>query len=369
MELESLEWWRTLTTIPAKYEAYARETYFREAWSDICDVLASEAEETLQGVAIVTFKPEAVVGRRICNCLAYLRRHQYLPIAWRRLRYTRHIAREAWRYQWNVATLDRLMVADLMNGATESLFLLLADTSSQQSIPATVRLRGLKGSALPWVRQAHQLRAVLGGSNRMMTFVHCADEPIDVVREVGIFFGRDDRRTLLAEVQEHFGRDRFDDLMSEVDRLEADYPEEDLSLAAALDRFEAPVRPPPSLEAEAARQKVRTMLMRAKAGEALKWATFAEEVAQAGLDVTVWDSVIVGAQFVQHDVENLVCTIDDDGRPEWLAGQGRMVPERNRMMTGVNGIAHARRCADHALDLTVKPDLSASEVGDGQRME
>ena len=66
-------------------------------------------------------------------------------------------------------------------------------------MPATVRLSNLKGGPDAATRGAGSLRSALRSANRLFTFVHTADEPADIVRELAVFFDRDERRRLLAE--------------------------------------------------------------------------------------------------------------------------------------------------------------------------
>lgn len=319
---------RCLTTIDDKFTVFSTESYFREAWDGALAEFGSGAEALVQRLALVTFKPESIVGRRVGRCLDFLLEHGFVAIAHRRFRYTRRSMREIWRYQWNVATLERLALSDVMNTATESLFVVLQDVQEPLEVPATVRLRGLKGSALPWLRKPDQLRSVLGGGNRMMTFVHCSDEPIDVIREIGICFGRREQRALLREIRGGIFRDRRAEVLDAAEALYEETPAHSLDLDEALASLEATLREAERRRPERAEQveAVRTRLRLAESGEPLAWRQFEEDLASLGVEAPLWDCVVLGSQFVQHDVENEVCTIDDDGRPEWLRGEGRLCP-------------------------------------------
>jgi hypothetical protein len=75
-------------------------------------------------------------------------------------------------------------------------------------------------------------------TNRLFTFVHTADEPADVVRELADFFDRDERRRLLAAAT---GVEPTGDLRlaERVRALEAVHPEHDLDPVRALARLSA----------------------------------------------------------------------------------------------------------------------------------
>jgi hypothetical protein len=284
----------------------------------------------------VTLKPEAIAGRRVRSCLEFLLDRRFVPILHRVVRHSRHSLREIWRYQWNVATLDRLALSDRMSTVSESLFLLLQDVNEPLEVPAAVRLRGLKGSALPWLRRPEQLRSVLRGSNRMMTFVHASDEPIDVIREIGITFDREERRRLYREVAGGLFRDASAAVLESAELLYRRHPEHPLELGRSLAelgralRRRADERPELRPVVEALERRLRS----AECGEALPWREFDAGLREVGAPVDGWDALVVGSHFVQHDVENEVCTIDEDGRAEWMRGEGEM---RDLVTSGVGG--------------------------------
>ncbi|MFD9007643.1 nucleoside-diphosphate kinase [Streptomyces sp. NPDC059552] len=320
------EWWRPLTVVDAKAEEFARETYFREASADLHRAAGGLVAATLQRLAVITFKPEAIVGRRIPTALDFMERNGFRPIAFRRLRLHRHRARELWRFQWNVATLDRLAVADLLMPSCDSLWVAFWDETSPLTVPGTVRFRGLKGPAYPSVRKKGQLRHELGGTNRMMTFIHAADEPLDIIRELGILFDPQERQPLIRDIAAAAGADVTDRLLEQLGALHAEVPQEELDITAVMRRLNDALaelmvrRPSPDLRA------VRQILARVHDGGVLEWTSFAHVLEQARVRLPLWDLVQIGAQYIQHDEENTVCTIDDDGRAGWLLGHGTMLP-------------------------------------------
>ncbi|MEU3608331.1 hypothetical protein AB0E83_23225 [Streptomyces sp. NPDC035033] len=231
--------WHALTRSPRKRDLFADDLYFREAWADADDVLGDGALDLLSRVALFNFKPDGLVARRAERTLDFFEENGFTVVGTARMRLNRHSMREVWRYDWNVYTTDRLALCSLMHGATETVLLMLRDDRYDGVIPASVRLSDLKGSANPADRGPEALRSVLEPPNRVINFNHVADEPADLVREIGIFLDRDERRTLFTEVRRDFSGDLAERARAEVARLEELYPGNDFDLDRALDRLEA----------------------------------------------------------------------------------------------------------------------------------
>lgn len=304
---------RMLTTVPDKLREYERECRFREAYADAEDVLGDALAAVLQRTLALSFKPEAIVGRKVAPALAFLERNGFVPLVVREHVFAGDNLREIWRYQWNVATLDRLAIMDAMNAAAPSMWLCLLDTSAPLTIPATVRFRCLKGSALPTERQPGTLRDELGDAeDRMITYVHGADEPIDVLRELGILFSSPIRREILAAIL-RADRARGTAAAERVrSKVEAATAQVQFDFEAALLRLQA------AASGGAFEQQLRIAL----AGTPARWSELRR--AAAVLTIGEWDVIQVGARLCPHDRDGVICTIDADGRPEWLRGEGVM---------------------------------------------
>jgi nucleoside diphosphate kinase len=313
------EAWRELTSLPVKWSTYEREAVFRESLRDAASVLGDDLAPVLQAHCEITVKPDGLAARVVDRLLAYLERQGFRLVTYRVHALSPLQVRDIWRYQWNVATHDRLRLFDLVLAQAPVLTLYLYD-AAEADIPATVRLRGLKGSALPGLRSADSLRSTCQAPNRLLTLVHAADEPVDLVRELGIAHDAPERRALYAELADHSPAVRVHtELRAAVAELYGHCPGCDFdrvraeaNLLAALDR----------LDARAARDF-------AAIGE--DGTSFYDWTSRYGGEmrgVDVWDVITAASFRVAHDRPGQTCTIDDDGRPEWFAGHGTRRPWR-----------------------------------------
>ncbi len=281
-----------LTVTARKRKLFAQDLYLREGWAELLDVAGDRAAE-IDALALLTFKPEAVPGRRMRTTLDFLIEHEFSPVAVAPVRYTRHSMRELWRYDWDRYSTDRLALATVMYTAGESLLLVLHDDARATGLPAAMRLSRLRGPAAPADRQPGELRELLRPPNEVLNFVHVADEPVDVVRELGIFLDRDERRELLEIVGA--GDDaRSDPLartLAEIERLEQACAPHDLDLEHSLWRVAQAGH-----AASDAVARLRTVIAH---GEMLRWDELRAAIDPADERIDVWDFILIACHVLE----------------------------------------------------------------------
>jgi hypothetical protein len=309
-----------LTLVPSKRERFLDESYLRESWHSAREVLGEDLVPAVHGYAMLVLKPEAVIGRRGPRCLEFLESAGFRPVFAKRLRYTRHALREIWRYQWNIATLDRLALGDLLYGACDSLLVVLRDDEPDGRLPASVRLAGLKGSSLPWDRHDGHLRSVLGALNRMVVMVHCSDEPIDILREVGILFDADGRREVWCALHRDLRTGRTLHVRRELRAAEAAAPRFEISVGSAAQHLLGALSVHPDGRGEHAIELIRRFRDRPPhTADGLSWAEWIVAMRTGGIDESWWPSLLFASHHIRHDIPGATCVIAESGRERWLA--------------------------------------------------
>jgi len=232
--------WRKLSRSPSRHKALALNLYFRDCWEDALAILGSSAAETLRGYALLIFKPESVVGRRITPALDWLMEHHFSPVAFAPVTHTRHTMINLWKYsRWTPAMPDWIQLAGLMHTSTDTLLVILRDEEQEVDRDACARLVRLKGSAISQQRNRSHLREALRPPSEIFNFVHSSDEPADLVREVGICLDRPHRRQLLQTlITYEKNRHLVSKLGAEVARLEAASAEHDFDFKRSLQRIQ-----------------------------------------------------------------------------------------------------------------------------------
>ncbi|KUL39702.1 nucleoside-diphosphate kinase [Streptomyces regalis] len=298
--------WSTLTRSQTKRDLYARETYFREGLCDAEEALGAGGLATvLRDTALLMVKPDGLAAGKLPPVLEYLTEHGFTPVAVREFRFQPFHWRELWRYQLTSATLDRLAVNESLLGAGPALFLLLRGEPGHE-LPGTVRLSTLKGSATLEAQKPGTLRSLLGQPNRVLSYVHVADEPADLLRELGLLFDVPARRALLDSLAcgALTAQDK-DALDQALERFAA--PTRSLASADALSRVaESVAAAAPGPAAESARHALQRM----ERGERIGWRAFLADLDAAGACPERWDLAVLGTYFIVYD---------EPGHPKVLA--------------------------------------------------
>ncbi len=330
-QLADQQTWRTLTTQPEKFRIFTHDSAFRESWRTARQLLGPDAAWYFQRLAVLTVKPDGLLAGRLAECVRFLAGHGLVPVQAMRFRYQRPMTRELWRYQWNIATLDRLALSDLLHQRRDSLTLVLADRTAGP-IPASSRLATLKGSAFPAAREDWHLRTVLGAPNRLMVLVHCPDEPIDIVRELGIAF--DPPR--LTRIYQQWPDILADGVENAVPVEVSEPVTETYTLNAGEAAAIVRRRLAAATGEKTAAERANLRLTAAESGVApLDWQEWQRELRLAGVDTASWPVLLVASQHIQHDIPGGTCVVSGTGRRMWMNGEGRMLPQPGSVLAGV----------------------------------
>ncbi|MYX97491.1 hypothetical protein GT045_22410 [Streptomyces sp. SID486] len=354
--------WRSLTVSATKTELYAEDLYFRECWSDALDILgAADAAQTgtdggsraaadggsgaaadegsgvgtdggsrvgtgegsrtagdaaaaaLAPLGLLSFKCDGMAGRRAEPTLRYLADQGFSILASAPIRHNRHSMRELWRYNWHVYTTDRLALMTLMHSVGDSLLLIVRDDRYDPAVPGSVRLADLKGSADPEARGPEHLRTVLDPPNKIINFVHVADEPADICREVGIFLDRPERRALLTEIRRADAETATRRAHDEVARLQALLPASDFDLEAALKRVEPATTP----------DALARLRFAAAGGTRLSWDELGTLLDRSDPAVDFWDFVRIATEVLDADRPASADLLPPSSAAEWRAAAAR----------------------------------------------
>ncbi|MCR9255254.1 MAG: hypothetical protein NXI16_04080 [Alphaproteobacteria bacterium] len=292
--------WDALTVLPEKKSAFGKDLYFREAWQDVENGLGESAAEILGATALLSVKPDAVVGRRLARIVDFCVGRGFLPVASATTRFNRHSMRALWEHDWHVYPVDRLAFCSYWYPSADILVLLLVDQTVDRNLPASVRLTGLKGSSLAHKRTGDSLRSQLAPPNQVLNFVHVADEPVDVVRELGILFDRTQRRAMVDALAHPPVPTALQETTDRRLRLEEEHPAHDLDFAASLDRLRGAGLISPEHAARLAKSAV--------AGEPVAWDRIRADMDIDALDPSArWDFITVASKLI--DLERPVASL------------------------------------------------------------
>jgi dTDP-4-amino-4,6-dideoxygalactose transaminase len=182
-----------LTTLGPKASAFSAEPLFRETLVELAAstgaVELPRLADLVRSTGLAMFRPDALHFGKVGAALAYLEGLGLRAHAPRPLRVTPLQAREVWRYQLNGATSLRLRLLDLLFAQGPSICFLFRDLEGRWPVPCSTVLADAKGEAEASAREGWELRSRLRSPSRMITFLHTADEPADVIRDGGLLLG------------------------------------------------------------------------------------------------------------------------------------------------------------------------------------
>jgi hypothetical protein len=223
-----------LTLLPTKRALFAHDIYFREALHDVSEMSAAQRRQILDRHTLLFFKPDAVVGRKMELTLQLARTLEYRPVWFRRFRITRHVMRAMWQYSWNEAAQARVELSTVLNQMCDTLCVILR-RDTVRPLPAAVELALRKGSADPARRKASDLRSRLGAPNRVLSFIHCSDEPADFLRELAVICDVDERRRVFGALLAGEDLAAPDALLRAITEIEAQIEARDLDVVWATE--------------------------------------------------------------------------------------------------------------------------------------
>ncbi|MFF9585292.1 hypothetical protein [Streptomyces achromogenes] len=311
--------WRQLTSQPVKRTMYTDEPHVARGWRSATQSLGPRPGWMLQRTALALLRPDALYAQRVDDAISYIAGLGMEPVFAAEVRFTARSAASMWKYQWGGASADRTALMTTLLTAGPSVLVAFRDRADSIRLPSSVRLSAVKGSGHPGERTGGELRSALRSPNRVLTFVHVADEPADILRESAILLGDDERRRLFSALGPG---------MREMPRLPAaSAPPPDLDGGRALARITATVRAAPVDGDDGARAHLLALLEQVRAGERLAWQPFRHAVARSRLAVPLWDQLLAGAAHISYDSLDGRAVISDSGRSGWLAGNGTVLSD------------------------------------------
>lgn len=301
--------WVQLTAAPAKPTLFATDIYFRDCWAEALESWPTDTAGVVRRLGLLIFKPDAIVGRRVERAVDFMNRHGLRVIHVSVVHLNRHISAELWRYNWNFATIDRIRLSTLLYDACDTLALIVTNSdpaADSKPVPVSVRLSELKGSASKPNGDGARMRELLGMPNRLLNFVHIADEPADIVRELGILFDAAERRIVLDDIKQALEISAQTDVAARASRLYEAAGEHDLDFRRSLERLVASGAMSPEAAAN---------MRMGGASRSLTWPELARTIA---LDVhNRWDFLTVGTTLLCDEREGHVDLLPGTVAADW----------------------------------------------------
>lgn len=282
-----------LSCLPQKLAVFARDAAFCRGWNTILELEQEGkfARSHLWNLGSVMFKPDSLIRRNTQAGMQALTAAGFAIRAGATVRFSDSLAREFWRHALGRYTDQRMALLARLMELAPSVYLLVRATQPSAALPTALRLTDFKGEAVPGARTAGALRAMLGApQTAMFNYVHTADEPADVVRELGLLFAAPTRRSLLLGAL----AGQAPEALALAEQAMRAAPRSDLEFAAALGRLRAAL----GAADGAAVPPAHALLLRIEQGDEQAWPALAELLADMGIALAPLDRLILDCQHV-----------------------------------------------------------------------
>lgn len=221
-----------------KRELFGADTFYQESYEQLAE-LTDDPEDFAFRHGLLLLKPDAVVTRQLLTTLDWLARSGFTVVAATSVALTPAVVRSLWYFQWNLATVHRRRVADLFAATVPALLLVIRKDGGSE-LPVSIVLTELKGPSDPRQREPGQLRYALGRYSFLFNLVHTADEPADVIRELGVHLDYPARGELFRQAL--LGQDDAAHARALAEQMYAASPAHDLEFEPAAARVLARAR-------------------------------------------------------------------------------------------------------------------------------
>lgn len=288
-----------LTEMADKAALYSVDTYFREGWEDLVSVTGESAAAVAFSHSIMLVKPDALVSGRLDVVLGWLPRLGFSVVASMPVAVCADQTKALWRYQWNCAPRIRKDAYVAMFKACASLLLVVRSTREPQ-VSAAKRLANLKGPADPVLQRPDDLRAWLGNATHLLSFVHAADEPADVVRELAILLPPAQRMAVHARMRDGLELST-QELRAEAARALQGLTKHSLDVHKALGRVEGAVLDACGMDT-ADRETAAALCASARNGAGADWRVLFGLLDRWAIRYDPWDRITIAAHT--SDVSN-----------------------------------------------------------------
>ena len=177
-----------LTVSHSKADVFCKDfpmaTYLRK----IASMLGIQVD-ALHNVSMLLLKPECQYGFSPSNWVQLVNEAGFRHTKGIRFQWSPNLANAIWRYEPLVAGDQASDYVELWaNGPG---YAAIFTRSKVDSDPETVAMTHLKGRSTPTLQRSGTIRKIIEQDLLLLTYIHTCDEPLDMVRELGLILDQD----------------------------------------------------------------------------------------------------------------------------------------------------------------------------------
>jgi len=281
------------TIMEEKRILFSMDCYYKESWEDFARIWDTDCKELMKKVGLVIFKPDAFVSRNVDEILNYICKLGFYPISYMSFRYSRHMIRDFWRYQFNTFTRQCVDILDDIYTFSDSLCVLFY-TNKDFEYPTSEILSELKGPSDPLERKSYHIRSKSNVSSRILNSIHTSDEPADVIRDIGVCFN-DDERSRLLQMAYDFKNVKIN-LKKYINKMYEKITYKNLSYTDSLSKIMLEIQKETNFEGK---DYIRRYVDRELHIEQVSWTVLKKIIKNKDLYIDLWDLILVISEIIE----------------------------------------------------------------------
>ena len=285
-----------LSCFPEKLRCYSADDAFIAGWNSFMELhgKGTRLREQIWNLGSVLLKADCTFRGNGLRGIRFIEQHGFHICAVRELSFSRRGVEDLWRYSLGRLSAERLELLQRLQTRCSSLYMLVKSKAHVSRFPSSLQLTELKGQADPAIRHSASLRCVMGEpQSTFFNFVHTADEPADLVREVGLLFGEEERRSVILES----ALDARPDAEGAYEALQARSETSDLNFSCAVERLSSAVARSVGL-ANQERADCLDEVNRLPAAGYASWLKLREKLNLRGVVIREVDEIIIAAKLI-----------------------------------------------------------------------
>lgn len=194
--------------------------------------------ERLWTLGSVLFKADTMLRGNGLRGVRFLEEHGLQIRAVREVAFWGERVEQFWHYSLGRLSRERVEILKRLQTMSPSLYLIVESSGDGSRLPCSLRVTELKGQVEIARRHAGSLRYAMGDPHSaFFNFVHTADEPSDLVRELGLLFDAAQHRAVILEAI----LGSRPDAEGAYEGLMARCPRSDLDFSSSVNRLRAQV--------------------------------------------------------------------------------------------------------------------------------
>lgn len=226
-----------LSCFQEKLECYTTDRYFLDGWATLFDLCqrGEFALEQLWSLGSVLFKADSILRGNGLRGIRILEDNGFRIRAVRAVQFSDERVDLLWHYSLGRHSHSRVKLLKRLQALSPSLYLIVEPSNDESHLPCSVRITEFKGQTELTKRHKSTLRYLMGDpQSAFFNFVHTADEPADLVRELGLLFDASQREAITRDIISG-SRPNAERVF---ETLKAGLPRCDLNFSRSIDRLQ-----------------------------------------------------------------------------------------------------------------------------------